>query len=387
MSASPYTLNFDAGSPRIALAERRLRAAYHRQDGEAVPVVAPTVDAPVLTTREMIEDMDKMLAQTARWANHLAATDNDWSPVLLTYCTVAMVPEAFGCKVTYLPGESPWAGHALGDISGVWSLRPLPFSESPMIRRQFEWIEYVQRKLGTAVPMWTPDIQSPFSVAAQIVEPTELMMACVTKPKAVHHLLRMVTDYLIDLTQAWLRQIEHPGFPGANFPCISENIGLCLADDTPLIMLSPAMYQEFALPYNCRIGEAFGGVHLHSCGDYRHNLDNVLQITNIRSIQVHAGPGEFPLPLAADEACPFNRARNKITCFVDANDVTRGDIYREKYQEHYTDYVLPRLCQGPLTGIILQSCGYAIEAGLDEVNQALRWTRRQLQSLGADPPA
>jgi hypothetical protein len=370
-------IRFD--SERVESARRRLRAAYHRQSDEEVPVVEPDVSASLLTTQDTLEDLDKMLEQAVRWASNLAATDNDWPPVLLTYCTVAMAPEAFGCRVSLPPGQSPWAHHAVTDMSGVWSLRPMPLTEAPMIRRQFEWIDYAQRKLGTAIPMWTPDIQSPFSVAAQIVEPNELFIACIENPKAVHHLCRMVTDFLIELTQAVLARMDHPGFPGANFPCISENIGLCLADDTPLIMLSPAMYEEFALPYNSRIGRVFGGIHIHSCGDYQHNLDNLLKITNARSIQLHAGPGEFPLPMTAAEDCAFNRARGQVTCFVDTNDISRGDEYRGRHRRHYAEYVLPRLCSSPLTGCILQSCGCPANADLQEVDAALAWTRRQLR--------
>ncbi len=190
-------LDFRLDSERIRLAHRRLSAAYERRPGEDVPVVEPSVAAPLLTTREVLEDMDLMLAQATRWANHLAATDNDWPPVILTYCTVAMVPEAFGCEVTFAPEQSPWARHAVNDISQVWQLHPRKLAESSMIRRQFEWIDYVQRKLGTAVPMWTPDIQCPFSVAAQIVDPSELFMACATEPKAVHHLMHGIRYKII----------------------------------------------------------------------------------------------------------------------------------------------------------------------------------------------
>jgi len=376
--------SFDPRSERVALAERRLRAAYLRLPGEETPVVEPNVGAVLLTTRETLDDLDLMLERAVAWADRLAATDNDWRPVVLGFCTVAMIPEAFGCEVVYLPGESPWAKHALTDISQVWSLKPRRIGETHMLRRELDWIDHFQRRLGADVPMWTPDIQCPFSVAAQIVEPNALFMACLTDPKAVHHLVGMIADFQIELTRTFLSRIEHPGFPGANFPCISENIGLCLADDTPLIMLSPAMYEEFALPYNSRIGEAFGGVHVHSCGDYRHNLDNILKITNVRSIQVHAGPGEFPLPLTPDEDHPFNRARRQIACYLDNNDIARGDEFRGRYREHFGGYLLPRLRQAPPTGLILQSCGAPLDATLPEIDEAIRWSRQQVRS-GASP--
>ncbi len=378
-------LNFNPDSGRINAAYKRLKSAYERNGHQRVPVVEPAVEADLLTTRQTLTDMELMLVKAVRWANNLAATDNDWPPVILGYCGVVMVAEAFGCEVVFTPGESPWAKHAVNNISNVWHLKPAAPLETPTIRRQFEWTDYAQRMLGTQVPMWTLDIQSPFSVAAQIVEPNELMTACITNPKAVHHVCNMITEYSIDMMESLLRKTERPGYPGANFPCICENIGLCLADDTPLIMLSPAMYEEFALPYNCRIAEAFGGMHVHSCGDYRHNLDNVLRIANVRSIQLHAGPGEFPLPENAQQDGPFNRARKHLTCFVDVNDVARGDKYKGRYREHYQEYVLPRICSGDMKEFIIQSCGCPQGDGLDRVNEQLKWTRTQLHQILSEP--
>lgn len=366
-------------SERNQMAVRRLQAAYARIPNHDIPIVEPCVYPDLITTRETLADMDLMLEHARGWMNSLSATDNDWTPVILGYCSVVMVPEAFGCEVVFQAGQSPWAKHAVSDINQVWSLIPRPPMETPTIRRHYEWLDYAQRKIGIDVPMWTLDVQCPFSVAAQIVEPEELLVACVNSPGAVHHLCRMITEYSIEFMEELYRRMEHPGYPGANFPCISDDIGVVLADDTPLIMLGPEMYREFALPYNNRISEAFGGVHIHSCGDYRRNLDTLLTMTNVRSIQLHAGPGEFPLPDNAQEDCAFNRARRQVTFFVDTNDVSRGDPYRGRYREHYSEYVIPRLRSGDMTGCILQSCGCRPNAGLDEVDAAIQWTREQLQ--------
>jgi hypothetical protein len=183
----------------------------------------------------------------------------------------------------------------------------------------------------------------------------------------------MITDFSIEFMRRHIAQIEHPGFPGRNFPSIADDIGICIADDTPLIMLSPEMYREFALPYNSRIGEAFGGVHLHSCGDYRHNLDNALAIANLRSIQLHAGPGEFPLPETPDEDAALNRARGRVAMFVDTGGVARGDEFRGRPRRHYEEYVLPRLLNPAPAGLILQSCGTGDD--MPDAGEALRWTR------------
>jgi hypothetical protein len=375
-----HSFNFDPASERIRLARRRLADAYARRRGAETPVVELAISQPLTlpTPLEALSDLETLAYQAVSQANGLASVDNDWPPLLMTLCTVPMVPQAFGCTIEYNEHGHPWAKPAVSDIAQVWSLTPRAIDDTPLIRRLFAWVDYAQRTLGTEVPYWTVDIQSPFSVAAQVMGTQELLCACLTDPGAVHHLCRMITDFSIDFMQRHIAQMEHPAFPGLNFPSIDEPIGVCLADDTPLIMLSPAMYREFAMPYNNLIGVAFGGLHIHSCGDYRHNLDNLLDLTNIRSIQAHAGPGEFPLPERADEEYAFNRARRSITCFIDVNDVTRGDVYRDQPMRHYGEYVLPRLCAGDLTGVILQSCG--VGEGIPDVASALRWTREQLAS-------
>ena len=375
------TLGFDPQAEQIVTARKRLAAAYARQAGAEVPVVELEVCTLPHTPQQAFDDLDKMLDNSAAWARALAETDNDWPPFIQNYCSVVMVPEAFGCEVIFAEdGQQPWAKHAIYDIEKVWDLKPMRVGESSVIKRQIEWVDYSQRKLGTEVPFWTLDIQSPFSVAAQIVEPSELLTACVTHPKEVHHVCKMVTEFWIEFMNQHLAQMEHPGFPGANFPSISENIGICIADDTPLIMLSPQMYREFALPYNSQLSEIFGGSHIHSCGNYSHNLDNLLKIKNIRSIQLHAGPGEFRLPETAAEDHPFNRARQKLAYFVDVNDIARGDMYRGKHRELLSEYVIPRLQTQDMTGCILQSCGCKPGSSFDDYKAAISWTRQQLQA-------
>jgi hypothetical protein len=378
----PFT--FDPHSPRIQLAHHRLRDAYARTPGAAVPIVEPGGYRRAYTTQELLADYALMADHAVQWAIVLAATDNDWPPFLDTYVGVCTIAEAFGCKVVWTPGNDPWTEPAVASLDDVWQLQPVPLGESYLVQRLHGWIDYAQCHLGTDVPFWTMDVQSPFSVAAHIVEPTELMLGCLTDPPAVHHLCQMITDYSIAMMEAHLAQMEHPGFPGRNFPSIDTPIGICIADDTPLVMLSPELYREFALPYNNQLSRAFGGVHIHCCGNYAHNLDNLLAMEGIRSVQLHAGPGEFPLPTTAAADCAFNRARGQVTLLVDSNPVSHGDRFRDRPQDCYADYILPALRQAPLTGLILQSCGPGQD--LPDTAAALAWTRGQCDAgdVGSD---
>lgn len=371
-------LTFTPQEERIILAQRRLADIYNLRAGAEVAVVEPGIRGavPGYTLTEQLDDLEKMLVQAVGWANGVAASDNDWPPVIDTLCGVVQVAEIIGCPVVYDANGLAWTQPAISDIAQVWGLTPKKPQEASLTKRLAEFIDYAQRKIGTEVPFWTVDIQSPFSVAAHVLDGCELMIACHTDPDAVHHLCRMITEVTIEMMRQHLAQMEHPGFPGRNFPSISENVGVCIADDTPLIMLSPAMYEEFALPYNCQLADAFGGVHIHSCGGYMHNLDNLLKIPHLRSIQLHAGPGEFTLPESVEEDHPFNRARTQVALLVDTNSVSYGDAYRGRAKDHYIDYVLPRLSNGPCPYLMLQTPGICQD--LTDAHAAIQWTRAQV---------
>ena len=376
-----FSFTFDPHNDDIQQRRRRVSAAYQRVPGHEVPVIGPSVGkAPWYSLKESLDDLEKKLESAVGQANIAAVNKSDWPPILDTYCSICLVPQAFGGKVIFTESGNAANSPLVTDISQVWTLKPMPLLEAPMIRRLFDWVDYAQCKVGTDLPFWSIDLQSPFSAAMEICDSVEFLTACYSDPKAVHHLVQMVTDYSIELMQRHLAQMEHPGYPGRNFPSISQDIGICIADDTPLAVLSPEMYREFALPYNSQIGVAFGGLHVHSCGDYNHNLDVLLETANLRSIQVRVGPGEFHLPVTAIEDHPFNRARQRVTYSMDVTGVGKGDQYSKRPERDiYEEYLFPRLLQSDTTGCILQSCTARGLKTPEEAHWWTEWTREQLR--------
>ena len=86
------------------------------------------------------------------------------------------------------------------------------------------------------------------------------------------------------------------------------------------------------------------------------------------------------MPATPSDDAPFNRARRQVTCYVDTSSLAPGDTFRGRSRDLYGQYVLPRLCAGDMTGLILQSCGASQGVGLAD---ALRWTQGQVQPQGA----
>ncbi len=56
-----------------------------------------------------------------------------------------------------------------------------------------------------------------------------------------------------------------------------------MSDDN-MVNVSPAVYEEFVVPYNNRIAEAFGGLFLHSCTVSEANLPAIAKLKNLTGL-------------------------------------------------------------------------------------------------------
>jgi hypothetical protein len=364
-------------SARVDEAYARLANAYSLKPNDHPPIVELEggCTEPPYSPFEIVNDPAKNLECQLLDIEGNLSVGTDYVPMLemsLPFGTV-MVPEAFGCAVEWTPDGVPWARPAITTAREAQSVRKPKVREASMIQRIKEHVEYAHRVVGDSIPMQVIDLQSPYSAACQIWDAEELMSAMFSAPKAVHDFLRIVTDFSMEFLQDYVTWFDRPAFPGRNFPSIPEDIGPNIADDTPAIMLSPEQYEEFALPYNVEVAEAFGGLSIHCCGDYTHQLDNHLKIPNLRAIQCHVGPGEMkPQPLV-------HKINGKVILWCDWNEVARG--HYDNARDLYQDFVLPQVRQLG-EGLILQGLG---GNNRDEQRQNYEWLVDQFAPETAPP--
>ena len=62
------------------------------------------------------------------------------------------------------------------------------------------------------------------------------------------------------------------------------------------VMLSPALHDEFGVPYLNRLSDAFGGVYIHSCGDWTHLFSSLETVRGLRGLAIARGRGLGPCP-------------------------------------------------------------------------------------------
>ena len=130
-------------------------------------------------------------------------------------------------------------------------------------------------------------MQGPLNTAGLIWEQQRFLMAMHTDPKAVHKLMVMVTDFIVEVFHAlqceFGAQLIHPNYPNIWIP---TGLGVGITEDL-LPLLSARSYREFGLPYSQRIAETFGGLFIHCCGPFEHHLETLAEIPNLRGLDFH----------------------------------------------------------------------------------------------------
>lgn len=119
----------------------------------------------------------------------------------------------------------------------------------------------------------TPDLQGPLNTLGMLLEQTELLTALYEAPEAVHRALTIVTDAIITMVKRFRADVGADRLVGNVWPWISmvDGRGIGITQDF-MPLLGPDLYREFELPQLKRIADAFGGVFIHCCGEYRQHL-------------------------------------------------------------------------------------------------------------------
>jgi hypothetical protein len=93
-------------------------------------------------------------------------------------------------------------------------------------------------------------------------------MAFYQNPDKVRQLLQAAADVMRTFLNLQTELIgDALARPGHGFASSRRGVGVGLSTDN-LVMLSPRMYEKFCMPVDVEIGEHFGGVATHSCGNW-----------------------------------------------------------------------------------------------------------------------
>ncbi|MBI5031039.1 MAG: hypothetical protein HZB51_10965 [Chloroflexi bacterium] len=288
----PGQFDFARYEEHAAQADRRYAEFLKKKDGIAVWQRVRVGEVFRDACRDMKVSLPLQLGALTQSLTY--ATD---APMYLEpWYGIGTTASAFGGDYVWHEGQAPAMRPQWKSMDEVPKLVPRNFAAVPIMRYTLETVEYFLEQTHARVPLSWTDLQAPINVATGLLDISEFFRAMVEAPERISEMLSAITQVIIDFTR---QQSDLIGpmlaRPGHGFASSRAGAGIGLSTDN-LVMVSPRMYEKFCVPDNIRIGEAFGGVAIHSCGDYSRWLPALKKIPNLTMIDAAFSAQTDPSP-------------------------------------------------------------------------------------------
>ena len=242
------------------------------------------------SVRDLFHDKDIQLKESLKFASFFEKLQryffrDDYVLRLQPQLGIGVFASAFGCTVDFSDSQYPMTHPVIqsGETANrVYDL-PKPNIQSGLLKDVLEYADYFRLMTADRYPIAMTDLQGPLDTAYLVWDSSDFMVAMLEHSKEVHHLMRQVTDLIIQFVRELKGRVKE--FVPAHFPPVylPDGSGISVSEDV-LAMISPKLYEEFSLPYINELSEEFGGVLIHSCGNFEHQLDVLTRVHQLRGI-------------------------------------------------------------------------------------------------------
>jgi hypothetical protein len=210
--------------------------------------------------------------------------NDDFIPSFFPGCKQSTIPNMFGAQEV-VHGKDYTVDRLIQNIEDIDQLTAASIRKGSIAHSWLEMQQYLVDETEGRVPVHVTDMQGPADVCGQLLGYEDFFMSAYTHPELFHKLMEAVTNAFI---MFWQKQKDLLGdlFIGTHlfgWDWVPDNCGASLSADS-LVMISPAYYEEFYKPYLVRVGEAFGGLSVHSCGDFSGVMKNLCATPFLKAV-------------------------------------------------------------------------------------------------------
>ncbi len=134
----------------------------------------------------------------------------------------------------------------------------------------------------------SPDFQGVLNTAGLVLNQEEMLMSMFSEPESVHQFLDRISNHLIEYF-LYMKKETGNRVCGNIWPYtfLPSEFGASFTEDL-MPLLGPDEYKEFGIPYVEKLSRAFGGIHIHCCGEWgRHAVNLKKSSAKIRAIEFH----------------------------------------------------------------------------------------------------
>ncbi|MDK2798852.1 MAG: hypothetical protein PWP27_586 [Clostridiales bacterium] len=245
----------------------------------------------------------------------------------------------FGIDVNFFDDKDPWIDHKvmIETPEDLKNMKIPDFYKSGLMPKAIEVYEYVKENLDDDFEVLFPEwIRGPFGVAVYLRGFENLLMDMMDEPEFVHELMR----FIVESRKTWYDSLEK--YLGR--PVVKANL---FNDEVNCPSLSPALYEEFVLPYEKELSEYHGGLHYwHSCGDLTPLYKDIVAIPNIDMIH------KSPWSSAAEVGKVFGKVSAIEVCLNPQKDILEGS---EQYMRELLTGFVKDLTEAQVQGYTLRA--------------------------------
>jgi len=243
---------------------------------------------------------------------------------------VGTAAAAYGGDYIWNEGQSPAIHYRFNTVAEALQYEPQPIAQSNIGKHTLEMTDYFMDRTQGKLPMSFTDAQSPLNTSTLIVDTSELMMNILLDPDSVKKFLDILAGLMIDFVAEQKKIIGNCLVnPGHGFASARNFDGYGQSDDN-IVMLSNDSYFECAVPSFEKVGLAYGGPVLHSCGDWSNKLPLINKIKGLRMVDAAFSPETDPNP---NPALPFAEALANTGIVLNARIVGNLEVIEKTVRQ------------------------------------------------------
>jgi hypothetical protein len=214
--------------------------------------------------RDMKQSLEWQLGALQKSMDYEADVPNFLEP----WYGIGVIGTAFDLEYIWFSGQAPAVKPAFETIDEALAYDYKPVKETVVGKHSLQMIEYFLEQTKGKIPMSMGDIQSPFNNATYVVETSNFLISMIMEPEKVLKFLDMIAGLEIDFYREQENLIGDALVrPGHGFASSQVFEGFGMSDDN-LVMVDEENYLNFISPSFVKLGSAFGGPVLHSCGNF-----------------------------------------------------------------------------------------------------------------------
>jgi len=164
-----------------------------------------------------------------------------------------LIPGIYGVPLKFQDLDWPWTQHGqfLNDEAAS-RLEPPALDGNPCWEQFMSQVDWIARENGKVVGFmnWQSVVNNAYRLRGE-----ELFPDMISEPDRVKHIFECVTQTMIEGMRRLYDRQKASGVELGH-----ATISNCLVN-----LLSPEMYEEFVLPYDRRVAEAFSMIGVHNC--------------------------------------------------------------------------------------------------------------------------